>query len=422
MLDKRLIREEPDRVRTAIESRGMDLDLDRVIALDRELLASMQESEKLKHERNVKSEEIAKKKREGGDAAELLERMKEVSAQIKEREAREKEMREELAALMLTIPNIPHESVPVGGGSDDNVVIREVGDVPEPFFDVKPHWEIGEELGLIDFEGGRKVAGRGFIVFKGDGALLCRALVNLMLDMHVTQGYVETLVPYLANREAMTGTGQLPKMEEDMYHCEVDDLFLIPTSEVPLTNLSRESTLDPDELPLKFTAFSPCFRREAGSYGADTRGLLRVHQFDKVELVKIAHPDNSYDELESLVKDACEVIEALELPYRIVALCTGDLSFSAAKCYDLEVYAPAVGKWLEVSSCSNFEAFQARRAGIKLKKSPGSKHRFAHTLNGSGLALPRIVAAIFEFHQTPTGRIKIPAKLVPYMNGKEHLG
>lgn len=422
MLDRRLIRDNPDTIKEALRAKNVELDLDRIIAIDQELLECMRANEQLKHERNVKSEEIARRKRAGEDASDLHAYMKDVSGRIKELDGRERELADEIDALLLTIPNVPHSSVPVGLTADDNVEVRRWGEFPEQYDRVKPHWEIGEELGILDLEGGRRVTGRGFIVFRNEGARLCRALVNLMLDMHIAQGYQEMLVPYLVNRDSMIGTGQLPKLAEDMYHCEVDDLFLIPTSEVPLTNLNRESGIPPGELPIKYTTFSPCFRREAGSHGADTRGLLRVHQFDKVEMVKFVHPTTSYDELESLVRDASEVIEALELPYRVIELCTGDLSFAAAKCYDLEVYAPGVEKWLEVSSCSNFEDFQARRAGIRLKKTPGEQFRFVHTLNGSGLALPRIVAAIMETHQTPTNRIRIPARLVPYMNGLEYLG
>ncbi|MFH1756096.1 MAG: serine--tRNA ligase [Candidatus Latescibacterota bacterium] len=422
MLDNRLIREEPEKIRRAVEARSALVDVDRIIALDREMLENMQAGEKLKHERNVKSEEIAEKKRSGETTDDLHAYMKEVSQQIKQREARDKELSAELNELLHVIPNIPHESVPVGKGEEDNVVRSVHGEAPESFFDVKPHWEIGEDIGVLDLEAGRKMSGRGFIVFRQDGALLCRALINLMLDIHREQGYEEVLVPYMVNRSAMTGTGQLPKFAEDMYHCEIDDLFLIPTSEVPITNIHRESFLDPAALPIKHTAYSPCFRREAASYGADTRGLLRIHQFDKVEMVKLVHPDRSYDELESLLADASAVIEALELPYRVLELCTADLGFAAAKCYDLEIYAPGVQKWLEVSSCSNFEDFQARRANIRIKKTPGEKYRFVHTLNGSGLALPRIVAGILEVHQTPTGRVKIPKKLVRYMHGKEYLG
>jgi seryl-tRNA synthetase len=422
MLDKRLIRDNPDIIKRALESRRAEVDLEKLLSLDREMLQVLQAGDALKHERNVKSDEIARKKRTGEETAALLKEMKDISGRIKELEARDKELDSELSRLLLILPNVPHGSVPVGRGPEDNVVVRTHGVIEEPFFEIEPHWQIGERLGLLDLEGGRKIAGRGFIAFRGDGALLCRALINLMLDMHRDQGYEEVLVPYLVNREAMTGTGQLPKFAEELYLCEVDELFLIPTSEVPVTNLYRDTFIDPASLPVKMTAFSPCFRREAGSYGADTRGLLRVHQFDKVEMVKIVHPDRSYDELELLLEDARAVLDALGLPHRVVKLCTADLGFSAAKCYDLEVFAPGVGKWLEVSSCSNFEAFQARRANIKLKKAPGEKYRFAHTLNGSGLALPRIVAGIFECFQTPTGRIRIPEKLVPYMQGREFLG
>ena len=422
MLDKKLIREDPARVIEGVKAKHVDIDIEEIIAIDAELLEIMKASEQLKHERNVKTEEIAKKKRAGEDASELHAYLKDLSQKIKSFEAKDKELSEKLDALVLLIPNLPHKSVPVGQGEESNVVVRSIGEQRELFEGLKPHWEIGEELGLLDLEAGRRVTGRGFIVFRGDGALLCRALINMMLDIHVAQGYEEVSVPFVVNRDSMTGTGQLPKMEDDMYLCQTDDLFLIPTAEVPVTNLDRESFIPVEQLPKRYTAYTPCFRREAGSHGADTRGLLRVHQFDKVEMVKIVYPDTSYDELETLVEDAVAILDALELPYRVVELCAGDLSFAAAKCYDLEIYAPGVEKWLEVSSCSNFEDFQARRAGIKIKKAKGEKHRFVHTLNGSGLALPRIIAGIFEYHQTPTGRVKIPQKLVPYMRGKEYLG
>jgi seryl-tRNA synthetase len=422
VLDRRLIREDPERVVRGIKSKNAGVDIENVIALDQRLLRNTKESDELKHERNVKSEEVARKKRAGEDADDLHAYLKDLSQRIKDYEARERELSAELDELLLTIPNVPHESVPVGLDSTQNVVRASWGEVKEPFFEIKPHWEIGERLGILDLEAGRKVTGRGFIVFRGDGARVCRALVNMMLDIHAGQGYEEVLVPYMVNAESMVGTGQLPKLKDDMYHCEVDDLYLVPTAEVPVTNLERDRFIPAEELPLKYTAFSPCFRREAGSHGADTRGLLRVHQFDKVEMVKIVHPDRSYEELETLTRDARDVLEALELPHRVVELCSGDLSFAAAKCYDLEVYSPGVAKWLEVSSCSNFEDFQARRINMKIKKAPGEKSRFVHTLNGSGVALPRTVAAILEHHQTPTGRVRIPARLVPYMQGKEFLG
>jgi seryl-tRNA synthetase len=422
VIDRRLIREDPDRLRRGLERRHSSADVERLIALDREYLANLQRAEELKHERNVASQEIGRKKKAGEDISSLHATMKETAARIKDLEARNREIEETLDSLLLMVPNLPHESVPDGADPGSNVVVRTVGRAEKPFDDVLPHWEIGERIGILDLEAGRLVSGRGFIVFRGDGALLCRALVNLMLDIHLEQGYQEVLVPYLVHRASMTGTGQLPKMEEEMYRCDPDDLFLIPTAEVPVTNLLRETIVERERLPIRYTAFTPCFRREAGSHGADTRGLLRVHQFDKVEMVKFVHPDTSYDELETLVSDACAVLEALELPYRVVALCAGDLSFTAAKCYDLEAFAPGVGKWLEVSSCSNVEDFQARRAGIRLKKAEGDRHRFVHTLNGSGLALPRVVASLLEVHQTPTGRVRIPARLRPYMHGKEYLG
>ncbi|HEU4365407.1 MAG TPA: serine--tRNA ligase [Candidatus Krumholzibacteria bacterium] len=421
MIDRRLIREDPDRLRDGLRRRHATFDVERLGALDAEHIANLQSAEELKRQRNVASEEIGRRKQAGEDIAPLHAAMKETSTRIKELEARNKEIEETLDSLLLTVPNIPHETTPDGADAAANVVVRAVGKAERPFDDVLPHWEIGEKLGILDLEGGRLISGRGFIVFRGDGALLCRALVNLMLDIHAEQGYQELLVPYLVHRGSMTGTGQLPKYEEDMYHCGTDDLFLVPTAEVPVTNLHRESVVERHRLPIRYTAYSPCFRREAGSHGADTRGLLRVHQFDKVEMVKFVHPDTSYDELETLVTDATAVLDALELPYRVVALCAGDLGFAAAKCYDLEAWSPGVGKWLEVSSCSNFEDFQARRAEIRLKKGD-DKHKFVHTLNGSGLALPRVVAALLEIHQTPTGRVRIPARLRPYMRGREYLG
>jgi seryl-tRNA synthetase len=421
VIDRRLIRENPDRLRAGLRRRHTTVDVEQLVTLDAEHLANLQRAEELQRERNIASEDIGRRKKAGEDIAPLHDAMKETSARIKQLEARNKEIEETLDALLLTIPNIPHTSTPDGADASGNVVVRTVGEAAKPFDDVLPHWEIGEKLGILDLEGGRTISGRGFIVFRGDGALLCRALINLMLDIHAEQGYEELVVPYLVHRASMTGTGQLPKYEEDMYHCGADDLFLVPTAEVPVTNLHRESIVERDRLPLRYTAYSPCFRREAGSHGADTRGLLRVHQFDKVEMVKFVHPDTSYEELATLVTDATAVLDALELPYRVLELCAGDLGFAAAKCYDLETWSPGVDRWLEVSSCSNFEDFQARRAGIRLKKGD-DKHRFVHTLNGSGLALPRVVASILEMHQTPTGRVRIPARLRPYMRGKEYVG
>jgi seryl-tRNA synthetase len=421
LIDRRLIREDPDRLRAGLARKRSSIDLERLITLDREHLSNLQQAEELRSQRNKASEDIGRRKAAGEDTAPLHAAMKETASAIKSLEARNAEIEAELDALLLTFPNLPHESVPDGADSSANVVVRIVGKAEKPFADVLPHWEIGEKLGILDLEAGARISGRGFIVFRGDGARLCRALISMMLDMHAGQGYEEVLVPYLVSRASMTGTGQLPKFEIDMYRTDADDLFLIPTAEVPVTNLLRESIVERDRLPIRYTAYSPCFRREAGSHGADTRGLLRVHQFDKVEMVKFVHPDTSYDELETLVTDATAVLDALELPYRVLALCAGDLSFAAAKCYDLETYSPGVDKWLEVSSCSNFEDFQARRAEIRLKKGD-DRHRFVHTLNGSGLALPRVIASLLEVHQTPTGRVKIPARLRPYLRGQEYLG
>jgi seryl-tRNA synthetase len=422
VIDRRLIREQPDRLRQGLARRHATVDVERLVALDAEHLANLQRAEELKHQRNQASEQIGRRKQAGEDIADLHAAMKATSATIKDLEGRNKQIEETLDALLLTLPNLPHASTPDGADASGNVVIKTVGKAEKPFDDVLPHWEIGEKLGILDLEAGRIVSGRGFFVFRGDGARLCRALINLMLDLHGEQGYEEVLVPYLVHRDSMTGTGQLPKYEEDMYLCSADDLFLVPTAEVPVTNLLRESVIERDRLPIRYTAYSPCFRREAGSHGADTRGLLRVHQFDKVEMVKFVHPDASYDELETLVADGTAVLDALELPYRVLQLCAGDLGFAAAKCYDLETYSPGVDRWLEVSSCSNFEDFQARRAAIRMKKSDDDKHKFVHTLNGSGLALPRVVASILEIHQTPTGRVRIPGRLRPYMRGQEYLG
>jgi seryl-tRNA synthetase len=421
MLDRKLIRKDPERVREGLRKKGVAFDLDAFLALDERQRSLIQETESLKHERNEVSQEISRLKKEGADASAILERMKKTSERIKEIDAELKETGERLDDLALYIPNLAHDSVPYGTCPEHNVVRREWGRVPEASPEMLPHWEIGERLGILDLATGSALSGRGFVVLRGSGALLSRALVAFMLDLHRTQGYEEIAVPYLVSRQCMIGTGQLPKLAEDMYASEKDDLFLIPTAEVPLTNMYRESVLDGARLPVKITAATPCFRREAGSYGQDTKGLVRVHQFDKVEMVKLAFPESSYEELESLTRDATAVIEALELPHRVIELCTMDMSFSAAKCYDLETWAPGMGRWLEVSSCSNFEDFQARRANIRFKRRPAEKPEFVHTLNGSGLALPRVIATILELNQTPTGKVRIPRALVPYMGGMEYL-
>jgi seryl-tRNA synthetase len=417
MLDLKFIRSNPDLVRRAIAEKGEKADLGRLLSLDEELRRLTVEADALKRERNVESEKIAVMKKEGVDASGSIARMREVSASIKGYDETMAVLRSDLHAALLTIPNVPHPSVPVGDESA-NVVVRVWGEPRTPCAKPLPHWVIAESLGLIDFKGASKIAGSGFACFVGRGALLERALIRFMLDTHTKeQGYVEVSPPFLSNRDAMIGCGQLPKLENDMYRSEVDDLFLIPTAEVPLTNLHRDEILEGGRLPIRYTGYTPCFRREAGSYGKDTRGLIRIHQFDKVEMVKLVEPATSYDELESLTADAEAILQGLGLPYRVKTLATGDLSFSAAKCYDLDAWAPGVGTWLEVSSCSNFEDFQARRAGIQYRPADGGKARYVHTLNGSGLALPRTVIALLENCQTADGKVVIPEALRPYMDG-----
>jgi seryl-tRNA synthetase len=418
MLDLRFIRANPDAVRKAIADKGEPADLDRLLALDEEVRGLIVSADALKQERNTESERIAALKKAGEDASEPIARMRDVSGKIKDYDEKIAGLKAEISTLELTIPNVPHESVPVGADEDDNVVVREWGEPGARCETPVPHWEIGEALGILNLKAGSKIAGSGFVTLVGLGALLERALIRFMLDVHTKEhGYTEVAPPFVASRDAMEGTGQLPKLEDDMYRCEEDDLFLIPTAEVPLTNMHRDEILEGGRLPICYAAYTPCFRREAGSYGKDTRGLIRVHQFDKVELVKYVEPSTSYDELETLTANAEVILQRLELPYRVKVLCTGDLSFAAAKCYDIDAWAAGVGKWLEVSSCSNFEDFQARRAGIRFRPDGGGKVQFAHTLNGSGTALPRIVIAIIENCQTGDGRIEIPEALQPYMDG-----
>lgn len=421
MLDPKFIRSNVELVRSAILNKGEHVELDAYISLDEKRLKILKEVDALKTERNRVSREIAEEKRRGLDSSEKVFRMREVSDRIKELDDDLRRVEKDLHRILMMIPNVPHPSVPIGRGPEDNVTVRTWGEKPTFDFEPLPHWDIGEALDIIDFRRGSSVAGSNFIVFKGSGAKLVRALITFMLDMHTTKhGYKEIWPPALSNRKAMTGTGQLPKLEEDMYRCEIDDLFLIPTAEVPLTNLHGDEILDGAKLPIYYTAYTPCFRREAGSYGKDTRGLNRVHQFDKVELVKFVVPETSYSELESLVADAEDVLMALGLHYRVNLLCTGELSFAAAKCYDIDAWSPGQQRWLEVSSCSNFEDFQARRASIRYRPAQGEKARFVHTLNGSGVALPRTIIAILETYQTKDGRVKVPPVLVPYM-GMEYI-
>ena len=416
MLDLRFVRAKPDVVREAIANKNERVEFDAYTTLDERRRALLKEAETLKNQRNVVSGEIAQLKRDKQDATEKIGAMRAVSSRIKELDGDLSAVEADIQNILRRIPNIPHESVPIGDESD-NEVIRQWGETPEADFERKPHWEIGEALGILDFQRPGKITGSNYTLFKGSGARLERALIQFMLDLHTDKhGYTEISPPFVVNRDSMFGTGQLPKMEDDMYRINEDDLFLIPTAEVPVTNIHRDEIIPEEELPIRYTAYSPCFRREAGSYGRDTRGLTRLHQFDKVEMVKFVHPDVSYDELETLVQDAQEVLQLLNLPYRVLNLASGDLSFSAAKCYDLEAWAPGIERWQEVSSCSNFDDFQARRADIRFRAKSG-KSQLVHTLNGSGLGLPRTLICIIERYQTADGKVRIPDVLLPYMGG-----
>ncbi|MDP7238347.1 MAG: serine--tRNA ligase [Candidatus Latescibacteria bacterium] len=422
MLDQRFVRENLEVVRQAIANKNEKVDLDDFIALDERRRALLRDSEGLKQQRNTVSEEIARMKRNKEDATATIEAMRAVSAKIKQLDADLAEVQEKIHDLLIRIPNIPHESVPVGKDESDNEEVRRWGTTQEVDFERKPHWDIGEQLDIIDFQRAGKISGSNFVLFKGLGAKLQRAMIQFMLELHIEKhGYTEIAPPYLVNRASMFGTGQLPKMEEDMYRTDLDDLFLIPTAEVPVTNMHRDEIIPGEDLPVYYTAYSPCFRREACSYGRDTRGLMRVHQFDKVEMVKFARPETSYDELETLVNDSEEVLQMLNIPYRVLTLATGDLSFSAAKCYDLEAWSPGVARWLEVSSCSNFVDFQARRANIRYRTKEG-KARFVHTLNGSGMGMARTMIAVIEHYQTAEGKILVPEVLQPYMGGLTEIG
>ena len=420
MLDIKLIRENPDQVRAALQTRHSPVDISAVLELDERRRAAITEADQLKGARNDISKKIGELKKAGQDTAEIQRQTRDMGEKIAALDAAVRDIEEQQRKLVLAIPNLPHASVPTGADALDNVVVREWGRKQTFDFQPRDHLALGERLGLFDFERAARMSGAGFPLFIGPGARLERALIQFMLDLHTTKhGYTEVSPPYVVTTATMTGTGQLPKMAEDMYHAEVDDLWLIPTAEVPVTNIHREEILR-EALPIKYVAHTPCFRREAGSAGKETRGLIRVHQFDKVELVKFVAPGTSYDELEKLVGDATDVLEALGLTYRVLQLCSGDMSFAAAKCYDLELWAPGFNGWLEVSSCSNFEAFQARRAGIRWKNAEG-KTEFVHTLNGSGVALPRLVVAILENGQQADGSVVLPEALRPYLGGLERL-
>lgn len=410
MLDIKTIRERETDVRTALQTRGSDFDLDCILELDMERRSLVGEAEALKHERNVVSKEIGRLKKEGEDAAEQRDQMRAVGERISKMDARIREIDSTLQGLLLEVPNIPCAETPVGSDESANRLVKTRGEPGSFSFTPRSHVELGEMLGILDFERAARISGSGFPLLKGHGARLERILIQFMLDIHTMEhGYEEVAPPYMCNADAMTGTGQLPKLAEDMYYIKSDDLYLIPTAEVPVTNMYREEIIK-GSLPIRHVAYTPCFRREAGAAGRETRGMIRVHQFDKVELVKIVEPDQSYAELETLLGDAETVLQRLELPYRVRELCTGDLSFAAARCYDIELWAPGQNDWLEVSSCSNFEDFQARRAGIRYRNSSG-KTVFPHTLNGSGVALARLVVAILENYQEADGSVVIPEAL-----------
>ncbi|MBY6038606.1 serine--tRNA ligase [Fictibacillus nanhaiensis] len=421
MLDLKFVRSNFEEVKTKLSKRGEDLSgLDQFEALDQRRRELIGETENLKSRRNEVSKQVAEFKREKKDADHLIVEMREVGDKIKTMDDELRQVEENLNAIMLTLPNIPHDSVPVGETEDDNIPVRHWGEIPEFTFEPKAHWDIATDLDIVDFERGAKVTGSRFAFYKGLGARLERALINFMMDLHEDEhGYTEVLPPYMVNRQSMTGTGQLPKFEEDAFKIREEDYFLIPTSEVPVTNMHREEILTNEELPITYAAYSACFRSEAGSAGRDTRGLIRQHQFNKVELVRFVKPEESYDELEKLTGHAEKVLQLLNLPYRVLSMCTADLGFTAAKKYDIEVYIPSYGTYREISSCSNFEAFQARRAQIRFRRESKGKPEYVHTLNGSGLAIGRTVAAILENYQQEDGSVIIPEALRPYMGNKE---
>ncbi|PUU88779.1 MULTISPECIES: serine--tRNA ligase [Halanaerobium] len=416
MLDMRFIRENPEIVEEALKKRNMESPVPEFQKLDDKRRDLLYEAEQLKHERNVNSDKIGELKRNGEDASDLIKKMQEVSARIKELDQQVSVVEKKLDDILLAIPNIPHESVTVGTDEEDNEEVKTWGEPREFDFEYKAHWDIGEDLDILDFERGGKVTGTRFTFMKGAGARLERSLINFMLDLHTAEhGYKEVFPPFIANADSMTGTGQLPKFKKDMFKLEDHDYYLIPTAEVPVTNLYRDEILDADELPQYLCAYSACFRAEAGAHGRDSRGIIRQHQFNKVEMVKFVKPEDSYSELEKITADAEEVLKKLELPYRVVTLCTGDLTFASAKTYDLEVWMPAYDTYREISSCSNFEDFQARRAGIRYRPEPEASTKFVHTLNGSGLAIGRTLAAILENYQNEDGSVTVPEVLRPYM-------
>lgn len=425
MLDIKFIRENPDLVRKGLRDKGAVDNVEKILELDEKRRKIIAQNDELKALRNKVSSQIPILKKNGEDTASVFEEMKRVGDEIAELDNELRKIDDELEEILRWTPNLAHESVPVGKSAEENVEVRRW--LPEGFsfendFEILDHIELGKKLDILDFERGTKISGSGFPLYKGAGATLERALINFMLDFHLQKhGYKEILPPILVNRDSMKGTGQIPKLEEDMYFIEKDGLYPIPTAEVPITNIHRNEVLSENELTIKYVGYTPCFRREAGSYGKESKGFLRVHQFNKVEMVKFAKPEDSYEELEGLVKDAEDILQALNIPYRIILLCTGDLSFSAAKCYDIETWSPAEKKWLEASSCSNFEAFQARRANIRFKREGSKKTEFVHTLNGSGLATSRLMVSLLENYQTPEGKVIVPKALQKY-TGFEIIG
>jgi len=422
MLDIKFVREHIDQVKVMLKNRQLDFDLSQFERLDEQRREKLREVEQLKHQRNKASEEIARLKKEGKDANHLVEESRLLSQRIKALDDELAEIERQLQEILLFIPNMPHESVVVGKDEKDNPVVKVWGEKPSFNFEPKPHWDIGEQLGILDFERAAKMTGARFTLYWGAGAELERALINFMLDMHTTKhGYTEVLPPFIVNSSSLIGTGQLPKFKNDLFKLEDWDYYLVPTAEVPVTNIHAGEILDEDELPKYYTAYTPCFRSEAGSYGKDTRGLIRQHQFNKVELVKIVKPEDSYSELESLLANAEAILQALGLHYRVVSLCTGDLGFAASKTYDIEVWLPGQNTYREISSCSNFEDFQARRADIRFRRKGKKKTELVHTLNGSGLAVGRTVVAILENYQQEDGSVIIPEALRHYMKGKDRI-
>lgn len=422
MLDIKRIRQNPEEVKNLLARRHGNLPIDELLELDEKRRKVLIKVEEMKARQNAVSKEIPKLKKEGKDATEVLNEMKELSDQVTELNVEVKAMDEEIKNLLLHIPNTPNKDVVEGKSDADNIEIRKFGEPRDFDFDPKPHWDLGTELGILDFERASKITGARFTMFKGLGARLERAIISFMLDLHTNEhGYTEMLTPFMANRDSMTGTGQLPKFEEDMFHLPGKDYFLIPTAEVPLTNIHRDEILEEKDLPVYYTGYTPCFRQEAGSAGRDTRGLIRNHQFDKVELVKLVKPEESYDELETLTKNAEEVLKRLNIPYRVVLLSTGDLGFSSAKTYDIEVWMPSYNRYVEISSCSNFEDFQARRTNLRYRREDNGKLEYMHTLNGSGLAVGRTFAAILENFQEEDGSITVPEVLRPYLGNIEKI-